>query len=188
MRMPQACACFIAVILLASTAIAHAQVHESATGAARHLWAGAEFSSFDPDYGPDRLEGVGLYADYFITRTFAMEGEVRLLDFNKPNGLTEKTFLGGPLYTFYRHARFSAYGKGLLGGATVNYPFDIGYGSYFAAEAGGGIEYRLLPRVKLRGEYTYQFLPGAPGFSLPGYPDDGLTPSGINIGLSYRIF
>ena len=180
-----------ALCLLSFAKPAHAQVSEAAVGSRPHLWAGAEFSDFHTDYNPagGRLTGIGFYGDYTITRRFSAEGELRLLDLNKPEGQTQKNFLIGPLFKAYQYHQFTAYAKVLLGVNTVNYPNNIGYGSYFAFAAGGGVEYRLNSRFKIRGEYEDQFMPSAPGTPITApAPSSGLNPSGFSAGVSYRIF
>ena len=175
--------CFGATLL---SPHAHAQVNEAATGNSRHVWGGVEFSNFKPDYNFGRLDGIGFYGDYEVTRRFGLEGEVRLLDLNKPAGQIQKDFLGGGYGNVYRYRDFTAYAKFLVGAKTITFPENIGYGSYFAFVPGGGVEYRFRPRIKIRGEYEYQLIPSAPGF--PGQPSNGLTPNGFSVGVSYRIF
>ena len=167
-----------------------AQVAETSTGSNRHLWAGAEFSDFNPDYNKAfaRLQGYGFYGDYYITGRVGLEGEIRLLTINKPAGQTQKDYLGGPTVMLYRYRKFIFNAKILLGGVAINYPDNIGTGSYFAFAPGGGAEYRLTPRLRLRGEYEYQILPSAPGFQAFGEPSNGLTPTGFSAGISYKFF
>jgi hypothetical protein len=165
---------------------AWAQVHESAVGANRHIWVGAEFSHFNPDYGLQDLDGVGIYADTMVTGKFGAELDARFLVFNKFQGETEKDFLIGPTYQVYRRNRLTVNAKILAGVDTVNYPSDIGYGSYFAYAPGGDVEYQIDRRFRVRGGYEFDFLPSAPGF--PDEPSNGLTPHGFNIGVSYRVF
>ena len=176
--------CFAAVL-----PVAHAQVHESAVGANRHLWVGGEFSDFNPDYGPQDLDGIGIYANTLITGKFGAELEARFLDLNKFQGETEKDFLIGPTYQVYAAHRFTATAKILLGIDKITYPGNIGYGTYFAYAPGGDLEYRLTHRLKLRAGYEFDFIPGAPGyvFTAPN-PSNGLTPHGFSIGVSYRVF
>jgi opacity protein-like surface antigen len=190
MRVNKPLVCLLGFFLLSFLPVAQAQVGESAIGSDRHLWGGVEFSNFQNDYVKYiRSDGIGIYGDYLITRRVGVEGEVRLLDLNNVIGLTEKTYMAGPIVNIYRYHHFTAYGKILLGVASANYPNNIGYGSYFAYEPGGGVEYRLSPRFKLRGEYDYQLWPGAPGAQLTyPLPSTGLTPSGFSVGISYKIF
>jgi hypothetical protein len=176
--------CFAAVL-----PAARAQVHESAVGANRHLWVGGEFSDFNPDYGPQDIDGIGVYANMLITGKFGGEVDARFLDFNKFQGETERDFLIGPTYQVYAAHRFTATAKILLGIDKITYPGDIGYGTYFAYAPGGDVEYRLSHRLKLRAGYEFDFIPGAPGyvFTAPA-PSNGLTPHGFSIGVSYRVF
>lgn len=177
--------------LTTSFSAANAQVHETAVGASPHLWVGVEGSDFKTDYNPiaGRLLGIGAYGDYYIKRSFGIEGEARFLDLNKPSGQTQKSFLAGPTGTVYRWHKFSGNVKFLVGVGTINYPYNIGFGSYFELEPGGNVEYRLTSRLKLRGEYDYQFLPSAPGIVITfPRPSNGLTQSGYSGGISYKIF
>lgn len=180
------CCLAAALALFTHAPQAHAQVHQSAVGSRPNLWIGAEFSDFNPDYNFFRLYGAAIYGDYYFTRNIALEGEGRLLDFTTAAGQTQKSLLFGPSYTAYRHGRFSVNGKVLLGAVKINYPNNIGYGSYFAFAPGGNVEYAITPRIRLRGEYEYEFLPSAPGFA--GQPSSGLTPNGFSFGASYHIF
>ncbi len=180
--------------LLSGSGEARAQVAEAATGSAPHLWVGVEGSSFNPDYNKieGRLDGVGFYGDYDLAHHLGAEAEVRLLDLRKVQGQTQKTFLIGPRINAYRYNKFTFYGKALGGLGLINYPYSpgttisIGYGSYFTFAIGGGAEYQIRPRLKIRGEYEWEDYPTAPGFA--GQPSNGLTPSGYSVGVSYRIF
>ena len=173
---------------------ARAQVSEAAVGSAPHLWAGVEGSSFNPDYRPigGRLDGIGFYGDYDLAHHLGAEAEVRLLDLRKAFGQTQKTFLIGPRINAYRYNKFNFYGKALGGLGIINYPYypgttvSIGYGSYFTFAIGGGVEYQVRSRLKVRGEYEWEDYPTAPG--LPYQPSNGLTPTGYSGGISYRIF
>ncbi len=175
--------------------ISYAQVRPAAVGSDRHLWGGVEFSNFQNDYVKyTRSDGIGFYGDYWITNRFGAEGEVRLLDLNYVQGLTEKTFMGGIIANAYQYHGISAYAKFLLGAAVANYPTSPGYftsasGSYFAYEPGFGAEYRLSHKFKVRGEYDYQLWPSAPGVEITfPRPSSGLTPSGFSVGISYEVF
>ncbi len=183
-------ACFLA-------AAGVAQVSPEAIGSNPHLWVGVEGSNFKPDYNPiaGRLDGIGIWADYNLAHHLGLEGEVRLLDLNRPAGQTQKTFLAGPILDAVHYRRFVAYGKILAGAVTVNYPYlpgtheSIGYGSYFGYAVGGGAEYQLNSRWRIRGEYEHEWIPSAPGFVITQpLPSNGLTPVGYSAGVSYRVF
>jgi len=165
-----------------------AQVSQSAIGEVPHLWVGGEYLNFKPDWGIPRLPGVGIYVDLGqYRRRYGLEGEARFLNFTKPGGLTEKSFLGGPYVNFWRYRKFTANAKFLVGGGLVNYTQNLGYGSYFALVPGGSLDYRLSRKLKARFDYEYEFMPSAPGTVIVD-PSHGLTPNGFGAGISYRIF
>ena len=168
-----------------------AQVAPSTTGGGFSLSAGAEYSNFQPDWGPNRLGGVAAFADadHIFLRRLGVEGEGRWLIFNQFHGEHESNYLLGPRYRFYRLNKFSFYAKFLMGAGLITYPSDIGHGSYFAYAPGGTVEYRLSRRFIVRGDYEYQIWPSAPGvvFTFPN-PSNGLTPNGFSGGIAYKIF
>ncbi len=185
------CKDFLLLMLLVLPFSARAQVSPHALGSDPHLWVGAEISDYHTDYNPigGRLLGIGFYGDYLLSHHLGAEAEIRLLDLNSPGGQTQKNYFLGPIIDVYHYHRFSGYGKALLGLTSINYPNNVGYGSYFAYAIGGGVEYRIRPHWKIRGEYEHQFIPSAPGFVITRpYPSSGLNPSGYSAGLSYRFF
>jgi hypothetical protein len=168
-----------------------AQVAPATRGGALSLSAGAEYSNFQPDWGPNRLSGIAVFGDldHLFLRNLGLEGEVRWLHFNEFQGEHEENYLLGPRYRFIRYHRLSGYGKLLMGGGFITYPSKIGSGSYFAYVPGGTAEYRVSRHLVLRGDYEYQFWPAAPGavFTFPN-PSHGLTPNGFSGGIAYKIF
>jgi opacity protein-like surface antigen len=189
---------FLVGLALSAFSAARAQVAPSVVGSETHLWAGAEYSRFLSDYhvspltpgaagnGNYQLKGVTFFANLGIHGRFSLEGEARLLTFDKPFGETEKAFLIGPSARLYRRGRLSLNAKFLGGAGLINFPFDLGYGSYFAFAPAGNVEYRLTRHFKARAEYEYVFQPSAPG--LPNQPSNGVNPHGFNVGIAYRIF
>ena len=148
---------------------------------------GVEYSNFTPDFGPpDRLTGIGAYVDFNWNSRYAIEGETRFLRFNGFNGEYEDNYLAGPKISVFRHGKFRPYAKVLFGVGRINFPYEIGNGSYFAIAPGGGLEYRVARRIILRAEYEYQYWPAAPG--IAGEPSNGLKPNGFNAGFASRIW
>lgn len=177
------------LLLIPSVALSctpvHAQVVRSANGETPHIWVGAEYSNFRPDYGVFRLPGLGIYANTNLIGRFGVEGEARFLNFTKPAGLTQKSFLIGPNATVFHYKHFSGNIRFVGGVGFVTYPNGIGYGSYFEFAPAGDVEYQFSHKWKARFDYEHQFIPSAPG--LPGQPTNGLTPAGYSGGISYRI-
>jgi hypothetical protein len=164
-----------------------AQVAPAASGRYARIWVGAEYSNFNPDWGIPRLPGYTIFTDIALFRRYGLEGEARILNLTKPDGLTEKSFVAGPYYQAVRWHGLSANVKLLIGVGDVNYTSDIGYGSYFAYAPGAVAEYRVGRRWKARFDYEREYLPAAPNLG-PGFPNHGLVPSGYSGGLAYRVF
>jgi opacity protein-like surface antigen len=181
---------FAALLLLPT--IGRAQVVAAGKGGNQSLYVGGNFSDFDPDYGWQRLYGIGAYADYNLTPRLGAEAEVRFHRFNQLSNIHEDNYLIGPKYN-YRRNRYIFFAKGLVGVGYFNFPLNAAHGSYLDIALGGGLDYRLTRRIYVRGEYEYQIWPGFVGPPDPPNPPfinrpNGLTPNGFSVGASYRIF
>jgi Outer membrane protein beta-barrel domain len=177
---------FVFSLLFAATA-AYSQVAQSATGGESVLWVGGEYSNFNPDYGPARLNGLGATFDLNVTPKIGVIGEARWLHFGNSadGGETQSDYLAGAKYRLYKWNKFDFDAKFLVGGVWIRFPGSIGSGSYFALAPGAFADYRLTSRFRVRGGYEFQFLPSAP--NIPGQPSNGLTPRGFTIGLEYAV-
>ena len=174
---------------LLTTAAAYAQVAPSVRGGNSTLWVGGEFASFYSDYDPQsRIIGPGVDVDYNVTPRIGVIGEMRWLHWNGHDSQTQSDYLAGGKYAFFRFHKFTFNAKFLVGGVWIKYPVQAtggSTGSYFAYAPGVSVDYRLSPRLSVRGAYEYQMLPSAPGFF--GQPSNGLTPNGFSVGVNYRL-
>ncbi|MGD0729939.1 MAG: outer membrane beta-barrel protein [Terracidiphilus sp.] len=167
---------------------AQAQVVPSAIGPGRSLWLGAEYSNINasfPYQSNQRLWGIGGFADYHFTGHIAVEGEARFLRFNSFYGETEDNYLAGPRYMIRTFHKLQPYAQCLVGEGKIQYPFQIGTGSYLTLAPGGGANYRLSRKWIVRGEYEYQMWLNSPG--VANEPSHELTPSGFHVGIAYRL-
>ncbi len=195
----------ILILLLVPVAIM-AQTAPATVGGNSTLWAGAEFSTFNPDYScasskpfgcANQLYGPAAFFDLNVRPKWGVEGEARWLHWNGNGGQIESNYLGGGRYRAYRYHRLDLWVKFLIGGGlitTPNFPAAGSLkGSYFALAPGGTVEYRLTHRITLRGDYEYQFWPsfaGPPSIDNNGnliQHASGLTPNGFSFGASYRF-
>jgi opacity protein-like surface antigen len=177
----------VAAVLLAVAA--RAQVVPSATGPGRSLWAGGEYSNIQagfPYQSNQRLWGVAAFADYHFVPHVALEGEARFLRFNSFYGETEDNYLAGPRYEIRSFGKLEPFVQCLAGIGKIQFPFQIGTGSYLAVAPGAGVNYRLSRRWTVRGEYEYQFWLNSPNIS--GEPAHQITPSGFHVGIAFRVF
>ncbi len=150
------------------------------------VWIGGEVSTFSPDYGSNRLSGLGVYADLDLIHHWGAEAEARWLHFGGAGNQEAANYLIGGRYRIaLAQKHIQPYAKLLIGDGNMSFPDNIGHGSYFSIVPGGGVDIQLSPRLRVRGEYEYQFWPSAPGF--PGFRNNGLNPSGFSFGASWRL-
>lgn len=191
------------MILVAATV--NAQSPPAARGGESTLWAGAEMTSMNPDYGcvsnspfrcSTQVMGPTAFFDFNLRAKWGAEGEARWLDWNGDGGQTISNYLLGGRYRVLQYHRLSGWGKLLMGGGwiqTPNYPQAGSLkGSYFAYVPGGTLQFRLTDRISLRGDYEYEKWPsfnGPQGYSggVLVQHNSGLTPNGFSVGVTYRI-
>ena len=181
------------VFFLISIAVegpARAQVVESANIRQLTITAGGFGSAFNPHdsgnafYVSDSsyLVGLGTYVDVHFSRWLQVEAEARWLRFNGYGGEYQDHYLIGPRLPIHQFGRASAYGKVLIGLGKMTFPSNYGYGSFTALAYGGGIDYRMSPRLTLRAvDFEFQQWPNW----LPG---SALYPYGVSVGVGYRVF
>ena len=180
--------------LLIAASISFAQSAPSAEGGFSSVWAGAELSSFNPDWGCQsssplscgnyQIEGVAVFADANrLLGPIGMEGEARWLLWHGPN-ITESNYLIGPRYQVFAGSRFSANIKFLAGAGIFDQKGSSSWEGWSAFVPGVTLGYRISPKLILRGDYEYQRWPGFVGALGP----HGLTPNGFSLGVSYHIF
>jgi opacity protein-like surface antigen len=177
----------LAAGLLAGSA--RAQVVPSASGSSHALWVGGDYSNIHASFpyeSNQRLWGIGGFADYHMTPHIGVVAEARFLRFNGFQGETEDNYLGGVRYLTHRFGKLQPYAQGLAGIGKIQYPYQIGSGSYLAFAPGGGASYRIARKWNVHGEYEYQLWLDSPNIS--GEPSHTLTPNGFHVGIAYRLF
>ena len=168
------------------------------------LNAGALISAFDPDYGPNNLAGIGVWADAGVVHGFGLEAEGRWLRLNEYQSVNQDHYLIGPRYEFRHLERFSPnlerispslkrvrpylervtpYAKILGGSGYMNFQNHIATGHFGALAYGGGLDFRLNRRVNIRALDVE--IQQWPQFAVA---TQSLHPVGVSAGVSYRIF
>jgi len=158
----------------------HAQASPTAVRSSA-LQAGVGYSNADTDYVPRRANGFTAYFDYDFYRHIGVEGEFRYVKDGQSN-IYEKTYEVGPRYSRTYHGRFSPYAKGLYGRGVFNFAYrgeTTANLAYNMLGFGGGLDYKVLPYLNLRGDYEFQ--------RWFGFPPNGLTPSVFTVGAAYRF-
>ncbi len=171
-----------------SSTIVFAQAAPSARGDSAPLVVGGYFSYFDAGYAGNRVMGPGAFIDWspLNSGNLGVEGEGRWLKFGAHHDFSEYNYLVGPRYRLRATSRIQPYVKFLMGAGEINFPFQLAHGSYFALVPGGGVDYELHPRWRVRADYEYQFWLDSPG--IPGIQSSAVKPNGVSVGMSYRIF
>ena len=167
---------------ISSPNAALAQVTPTAFRSPISLSVGGEISGFDPRYGPNKLLGIGAYADLnLLPHGIGIEGEARWQRFHSIDSIAQDNYLIGPRVKILHFWRAQPYVKVLAGFSNMNFGEGIGTGRFTTLSYGGGLDIKLTRRISLRAiDVEYQQWPSFFGTSL--YPYGG------NVGVSYRIF
>ncbi|HEY2859778.1 MAG TPA: hypothetical protein VGJ21_15260 [Terracidiphilus sp.] len=186
---------FISLVAFPAARSARAQAVESADEPGLHLRVGGMASGFEPDAGagvtslkPNGsspwLIGAGVYTDLHLTHWIQLEAESRWLRFRQFGGEHEDNYLIGPRVPIYRIGhRGEIYGKALVGLGNMTFANDPGSWGHFTALAfGGSVDFRMTRKLTFRAvDFEYQDWP----VWLPG---QSLSPYGVSVGASYRVF
>jgi hypothetical protein len=175
--------CVPGLLLLMALALgrtASAQVLPEGDRGGLNIFAGATASGFSLQYGDRKMLGIAPFVDIDTRRAIGFEGEARWLAFHQTDNVHVTTWLAGPRY--HRSiGKYQVYGKGLVGIGEFNFPYNYAYGKYLVIAPGGGVDYSLTRRVRLRlidGEYQY----------WPQFTFGPLSSYGISTGLRIRVF
>jgi hypothetical protein len=141
------------------------------------------FDSSFPYQSNQRINGYGVFADYYFRSHLGVEADARFFTFNGFHGESESNFLAGPQYRSRSFGKLQLYGQGLGGLGRIKFPFSVGNGSYIAVVPGGGADYRLARRWQLRAGYDYEFWLNSP--NITNAPAHQITPSGFHVGLVF---
>jgi hypothetical protein len=168
------------LVALALGRTASAQVLPPGDAGGLSIFAGATASAFSLQYGDRKMLGITPFVDVDTRRDLGFEGEARWLDFHQTDNVHVTTWLAGPRY--HRSiGKYQIYGKGLVGIGEFNFPYNYAYGRYLVVAPGGGVDYSLTRRVRLRlldGEYQY----------WPQFTFGPMSSYGISTGLRIRVF
>ena len=159
---------------------ASAQVIPTGDGGGFKLSAGATASGYHLQYGDREIVGVSAFADLDTKRRLGIEAEGRWLVFRQTQNVNAATYLGGPRYHL-NLGRFQPYAKGLVGIGQFNFPYHYAHGNYLVVAPGGGVDFRLTRRIRLRlADFEYQY--------WPQFTFGSMTSFGVSSGLVVRIF
>ncbi len=179
--------CFSALVLVVALGIATpgASAQATATATGRTLSVGAAYQNSNPDYGPSRSSGIGIFANYDMTRHFGATAELNFQTAFSNVVFLEHVYLIGARGEYSR-GRYMGYAKFLVGGAnsSSNAPANVNLlnapGSYPVVAYGGGLDIRLEHHITVRAiDYEQQ--------QWLRYHPNGLTPGVLSFGAAYRF-
>jgi hypothetical protein len=165
----------------ASSTAAIAQVAPESYGGNQTVAVGGTVSGFRLDYGKRDLGGAGVFVDADLNDRIGLTGEANWLWLHQFADTHFSTYLAGPRLTFNNRGNFRPYIKGLVGGGLFNFPYNYAHGSYFVAAGGGGLDYHIAPRLRLRlVDFEYQY--------WPEFSFGAIKPYGVSVGIQYQLF
>jgi hypothetical protein len=167
-------------IFLAPAHRASAQVVPSADAGGLTVSAGATGSGYYLQYGERKMLGVTGFVDLDTRRHLGIEGEARWLAFHQTADVHATTYAIGPRYHLNK-GRFQPYAKALVGIGQFNFPYNYATGNYLVVAPGGGVDYRLNNRFRVRlADFEYQY--------WPQFTYGAMTSVGVSTGIRVRIF
>ena len=176
-------AAFLAFLLAACFAMARpaqAQVVPAGDAGGLKLSVGATASGYYLQYGERQMLGIAGFVDADTKRRIGIEAEARWLVFHQTANVNTTTYTIGPRY-HRDYGRFEPYAKGLAGMGEFNFPYNLAHGSYLVIAPGGGVDFRINHRIRLRAvDFEYQLWPQFTFGSMSSY--------GVSTGIRVRIF
>lgn len=168
------------LLLLQTGRAALGQALPTATGPGPYLSVGVTGSFYKTDYGQTTLAGPTVFIDAHIERHIGLEAEARFLRYHQQAGITQDMYLIGPRYAF-KDSHWVPYAKLPVGLARMQFPYNYAVGHYFVLAPGGGVDYWLNDKVRLRVlDVEYQL--------WPQFTFGTLHPYGASTGISFRVF
>ena len=174
------CAVGLVALAFAIPRAASAQVVPAGDAGGYNLTVGATATGDYLQYGARKMLGIAAIADLDTKRRIGVEGEAQWLIFHQTANVHTTTYLIGPRYHL-TYGRFQPYVKGLVGFGQFNYPYNLGTDTDFVVEPGGGVDFRVTRRIRIRvADFEYQI--------WPQFHYGALTSYGLSTGIRVRIF
>ncbi|MFT4112243.1 outer membrane beta-barrel protein [Silvibacterium sp.] len=173
--------CLLAALALAWAQWACAQVAPSSYGGNQTIAVGGEISGFRLDYGKRDLGGIGIFADADLNNRIGLTGEANWMRLHQFADTHFSTYMGGPRLNFNTRGNWRPYLKVVAGGGLFNFPYNYATGSYFVVAGGGGLDYHIAPRWRVRvADFEYQY--------WPQFTFGAIHPYGVSAGLEFQLF
>ncbi len=142
------------------------------------LQVGAGYVRANPDYSPKNFNGFAVYSDVDLWKHFGAEAEFHRIAVSTDVKISETSYEVGGRYRL-PIGPLSPYLKLMVGAGSFRFENSTQNGTHGMFAGGGGIDFRIHPRVMLRADYEYQ--------RWASFPPRGLQPSLVTIGIAYAF-
>ena len=160
----------------------HAQAVPTATRSG-DLQAGAGITYLNTDYAPMHNAGVSFWGDFDFLRFFhtviGVEGEGHLTGIDAPDDIGENSYMAGVRAVYKFHSKYQIVGKFMGGRATISNQLYNTSSSFNVYAYGGGLDYHIARKYKIRAEVEEQ--------KWPNFEPHTLSPITASIGVLYVI-
>lgn len=170
------------IFCLAVAAAAHAQSMPSGWEDGFTLSAGGTASGYNLGYGDHKIAGPAVFVDADTRHRVGVEGEARWLVIPQTTSVHNTTWLVGARYSLFNfRERWYPYAKGMVGFTQFNFPYSFAKGDYLVIAPGGGVDYRLSHRLRIRViDAEYQI--------WPQFTYGSTSSWGVSTGVRVRVF
>ncbi|TCK73742.1 hypothetical protein [Acidipila rosea] len=180
MRVFRAALC-VAAVVAGTCGSVYGQVKPAGVGGDESIAVGGTTTVAHLDYGKRWLGGASVFADINWNPRYGVEGEASWLWIHQQAQTHYSTYLVGPRISLGAFGRFRPYVKGLAGDGHFNFPYNYGVGNYLVIAGGGGTDYRLNSKFRIRvADFEYQY--------WPRFTFGAITPYSFSTGLRYTIY
>jgi hypothetical protein len=177
----------LAVWLLLTGAACEASAQVVAAGDQEGLtiFAGATASGQYLQYGEEKMLGITGFVEADTRNHFGYTVEGSWIAFHQKVDVHSSTFAGGLRYRL-NEGKLEPYVKVLGGIGEFNFPYNLATGSFLIVTAGGGVDYNLSRRIRLRvADFEYTDWPqftASTGGTLP------MSTMTVSSGIKIRVF
>ena len=139
---------------------------------------GIGYSGARPGYVPRTFPGITAYADIDFRPHLGVEAEFHYLADHGGSLMVERTYELGARY-LRSYGPVVPYAKGMAGLGQFKYPQGLVTLDYWIFAGGAGADFKLAPRIHLRGEYEYQ--------RWAGFSNSSLHPRIVTFAVAYHF-
>jgi hypothetical protein len=146
------------------------------------IQAGVGYLYLNNDYTERKNGGLTLWGDYDFAQVskfrIGVDATLNFGGIRSPDDIGENTYLVGPRFNYRRH-KVELFAKALIGSGTISNQDNNTSSSFTVYSFGGGVDYRIQPRFKIRAEGEQQL--------WPSFQPSGLSPFAVSVGVLYVI-